>query len=221
MRVFITGASGFIGRALCERYAADGHEVLGAVIWSVTRRDRSWPACRPAGPVAGLGGGQRARDPHRGDGLTAPRAPRRHVAFERARNRECDRGRTARGRAPVRALLLGHGVRARVPRPCRRALPRAQHVHPVPGFEDRVRAGDPAGPPRGPRAVHGRAPRRRLRSALAGVGHRARRADPRAAVRAAWPRSRDPFARVHRQPRRRGRARGSLPGRGGPGVHAV
>ncbi|HEX4672571.1 MAG TPA: NAD-dependent epimerase/dehydratase family protein [Solirubrobacteraceae bacterium] len=29
MRVFITGASGFIGRTLCERYAADGHEVRG------------------------------------------------------------------------------------------------------------------------------------------------------------------------------------------------
>ena len=29
MRVFITGASGFIGRALSERYAADGHEVPG------------------------------------------------------------------------------------------------------------------------------------------------------------------------------------------------
>ena len=29
MRVFITGASGFIGRALAERYARDGHEVLG------------------------------------------------------------------------------------------------------------------------------------------------------------------------------------------------
>lgn len=29
MRVFITGASGFIGRALRERLAADGHEVLG------------------------------------------------------------------------------------------------------------------------------------------------------------------------------------------------
>jgi len=29
MRVFITGASGFIGRALHERYAADGHEVIG------------------------------------------------------------------------------------------------------------------------------------------------------------------------------------------------
>jgi nucleoside-diphosphate-sugar epimerase len=29
MRVFITGASGFIGRALYARYAADGHEVLG------------------------------------------------------------------------------------------------------------------------------------------------------------------------------------------------
>jgi nucleoside-diphosphate-sugar epimerase len=29
MRVFITGASGFIGRALCERFAADGHEVRG------------------------------------------------------------------------------------------------------------------------------------------------------------------------------------------------
>lgn len=29
MRVFITGASGFIGRALYERYAADGHEVRG------------------------------------------------------------------------------------------------------------------------------------------------------------------------------------------------
>jgi nucleoside-diphosphate-sugar epimerase len=29
MRVFITGASGFIGRALYERYSADGHEVVG------------------------------------------------------------------------------------------------------------------------------------------------------------------------------------------------
>ena len=29
MRVFTTGASGFIGRALYDRYAADGHEVLG------------------------------------------------------------------------------------------------------------------------------------------------------------------------------------------------
>jgi len=29
MRVFITGASGFIGRALYDRYAADGHEVTG------------------------------------------------------------------------------------------------------------------------------------------------------------------------------------------------
>ena len=29
MRVFITGASGFIGRALCDRYVADGHEVVG------------------------------------------------------------------------------------------------------------------------------------------------------------------------------------------------
>jgi nucleoside-diphosphate-sugar epimerase len=29
MRVFITGASGFIGRALRERYEADGHEVRG------------------------------------------------------------------------------------------------------------------------------------------------------------------------------------------------
>src|ERR1700704_624111 len=29
MRVFITGASGFIGRALYERYVADGHEVVG------------------------------------------------------------------------------------------------------------------------------------------------------------------------------------------------
>ncbi len=29
MRVFITGASGFIGRALAERYSADGHDVVG------------------------------------------------------------------------------------------------------------------------------------------------------------------------------------------------
>src|SRR3979411_248411 len=29
MRVFITGACGFIGRALYDRYRADGHEVLG------------------------------------------------------------------------------------------------------------------------------------------------------------------------------------------------
>ena len=29
MRVFITGAAGFIGRALRERYTAEGHEVSG------------------------------------------------------------------------------------------------------------------------------------------------------------------------------------------------
>ena len=28
-RVFVTGASGFIGRALCERFARDGYEVRG------------------------------------------------------------------------------------------------------------------------------------------------------------------------------------------------
>jgi nucleoside-diphosphate-sugar epimerase len=38
VRVFITGASGFIGRALCERYAADGHEVRGCDL--VADRDR-------------------------------------------------------------------------------------------------------------------------------------------------------------------------------------
>ncbi|HEY1509424.1 MAG TPA: NAD(P)-dependent oxidoreductase [Solirubrobacteraceae bacterium] len=39
MRVFITGASGFIGRALCERYAADGHEVRGCDLVSDPDRD--------------------------------------------------------------------------------------------------------------------------------------------------------------------------------------
>src|SRR3954451_14366528 len=39
MRVFITGASGFIGRALCERYAADGHEVCGMDIAADPERD--------------------------------------------------------------------------------------------------------------------------------------------------------------------------------------
>ena len=39
MRVFITGASGFIGRALCERYAADGHEVRGCDLVADPARD--------------------------------------------------------------------------------------------------------------------------------------------------------------------------------------
>lgn len=29
MKIFITGASGFIGRALYERFASEGHEVVG------------------------------------------------------------------------------------------------------------------------------------------------------------------------------------------------
>jgi len=39
MRVFITGASGFIGRALSERYAADGHEVRGMDLVGDSTRD--------------------------------------------------------------------------------------------------------------------------------------------------------------------------------------
>ena len=39
MRVFITGASGFIGRALRERYEADGHEVRGMDLAADPERD--------------------------------------------------------------------------------------------------------------------------------------------------------------------------------------
>lgn len=39
MRVFVTGASGFIGRALCERYVADGHEVRGMDLVADPERD--------------------------------------------------------------------------------------------------------------------------------------------------------------------------------------
>ncbi len=39
MRVFITGASGFIGRALFERYAADGHDVRGCDLVADPARD--------------------------------------------------------------------------------------------------------------------------------------------------------------------------------------
>ncbi len=39
MRVFITGASGFIGRALFERYAADGHEMRGCDLVADRARD--------------------------------------------------------------------------------------------------------------------------------------------------------------------------------------
>jgi nucleoside-diphosphate-sugar epimerase len=38
MRVFVTGASGFIGRALHERYAADGHDVTGCDLAPDTQR---------------------------------------------------------------------------------------------------------------------------------------------------------------------------------------
>jgi nucleoside-diphosphate-sugar epimerase len=39
MRVFITGASGFIGRALYDRYLADGHEVRGCDLVADPERD--------------------------------------------------------------------------------------------------------------------------------------------------------------------------------------
>jgi len=39
MRVFITGASGFIGRALHERYTADGHDVRGMDLVADPARD--------------------------------------------------------------------------------------------------------------------------------------------------------------------------------------
>lgn len=39
MRVFITGASGFIGRALYERYQSDGHEVRGCDLAADPLRD--------------------------------------------------------------------------------------------------------------------------------------------------------------------------------------
>jgi nucleoside-diphosphate-sugar epimerase len=39
MRVFITGASGFIGRALYERYQADGHDVRGCDLAADPLRD--------------------------------------------------------------------------------------------------------------------------------------------------------------------------------------
>jgi nucleoside-diphosphate-sugar epimerase len=39
MRVFITGASGFIGRALAERYAAEGHEVRGCDLQADSERE--------------------------------------------------------------------------------------------------------------------------------------------------------------------------------------
>jgi len=39
MRVFITGASGFIGRALAERYTADGHDVVGCDLQADRERE--------------------------------------------------------------------------------------------------------------------------------------------------------------------------------------
>jgi nucleoside-diphosphate-sugar epimerase len=50
MRVFITGASGFIGRALCERYAADGHEVRGCDLVADPGRDVVAGDVAEAGP---------------------------------------------------------------------------------------------------------------------------------------------------------------------------
>jgi nucleoside-diphosphate-sugar epimerase len=50
MRVFITGASGFIGRALCERYAADGHEVRGCDLVEDPARDVVAGDVAEAGP---------------------------------------------------------------------------------------------------------------------------------------------------------------------------
>jgi nucleoside-diphosphate-sugar epimerase len=48
MRVFITGAGGFIGRALAERYAAEGHEVRGCDL--VADPDRGVVGGDVAGP---------------------------------------------------------------------------------------------------------------------------------------------------------------------------
>src|SRR4051794_27356750 len=39
MKVFITGASGFIGRSLAERYAAEGHAVRGMDLQADPARD--------------------------------------------------------------------------------------------------------------------------------------------------------------------------------------
>lgn len=39
MKVFVTGASGFIGRVLCERYTADGHDVRGMDLVADPGRD--------------------------------------------------------------------------------------------------------------------------------------------------------------------------------------
>ena len=50
MKVFITGASGFIGRALHERYAADGHSVRGMDLVPDPGRDVTYGHIAEAGP---------------------------------------------------------------------------------------------------------------------------------------------------------------------------
>jgi nucleoside-diphosphate-sugar epimerase len=203
MRVFITGASGFIGRALCERYAADGHEVRGCDLVGDQARQVV------AGDVAQPGPWQ---DAAAGSELVIHTAATVSLRLERRDDiwrsnvlgtaNAIDAAQRAGAQrfvhfssVTVFGLEFPDGVDERYP----------VHNTFIPYPDSKIAAEQVV----------------LLRSALASVGNRAGGADPPAAVRAAGPRPGDPLARIHRQPRRRGRARSGRSGRGRPGVHAV
>ena len=149
MRVFITGASGFIGRALRERYAARGHEVAGATS-SPTRSGVVAGDVGEPGPwQEALAGSDLVIHTAATVSLRTERPSevwRANVLGTRHVVDACERG----GRRPARALLVGHRVRVRVPRRRRRAPSGAVDERPVPGLEDRLRAGRAPGARRGP-----------------------------------------------------------------------